>query len=120
MIFVLSHSTARQRAIEAVRDAPDGYVVRVTQKTRSLEQSALMWALLNELSKQVIWHGQKLTAEEWKDMATAALKNQKVVPGISGGFVVLGARTSKMTRAEMSELIDFLYAFGAEHEVIFA
>jgi len=82
MIFILSHQQARQRAIEAVRDAPEGYVVRVTPKTRSLESNALMWVLLGELSAQVTWHGQKLSAEEWKDMATAALKNQKVVPGM--------------------------------------
>lgn len=87
--------------------------------TRSSEQNALLWAMLDEVAKQVTWHGQKLTADEWKDMATAALKRQKVVPGIDGGFVVLGSRTSRMTIAEMTELIDFLDAFGAQQGVKF-
>lgn len=43
--FVLAHATARQLAIEAVRNAPDGYVVEVKPKTRSPEQNALLHAL---------------------------------------------------------------------------
>jgi hypothetical protein len=71
-----------------------------------------MWSCLGDIAKQVDWHGQRLDEEAWKDMATAALKRQRVVPGIDGGFVVLGERTSKMTIAEMVELVDFLHAFG--------
>jgi hypothetical protein len=52
-------------------------------------------------------------------MATAALKKQRVIPGIEGGFVVLGDSTSQMTIAEMGELMDFLEAFGAQHDVRF-
>lgn len=78
-----------------------------------------MWAMLHDVSEQVVWHGQKLAPEDWKDMATAALKRQRVVPGLDGGFVVLGQRTSKMSKADMSELIDFLEAFGAQQGVRF-
>lgn len=81
-------------------------------ETRSMAQNSLLWSCLTDIAKQVDWHGQKLDEEAWKDMATAALKRQRVVPGIDGGFVVLGTRTSKMTTGEMTELIDFLHAFG--------
>jgi hypothetical protein len=77
-----------------------------------------MFAMLTDISHQICWHGMKLTKDDWKTMATAALKQQRVVPGIENGFVVLGTSTSKMTVAEMSELIEFLYAFGAEHGVV--
>jgi len=73
---------------------------------RSLEQNRMMWANLEDIAQQVIWYGVKLTKDEWKDVLTAALKKQKVVPGIEGGFVVIGARTSKMTVPEMTELIE--------------
>lgn len=86
-------------------------------ETRSTAQNRMLWSILNDIAKQVEWHGQKLDGEAWKDMATAALKRQRVVPGIDGGFVVLGQRTSKMTIAEMTELIDFLHAFGDQHSV---
>ena len=118
-VFILAHATARQRAIDSVRSAPDGYRVEIRQQTRTLEQNARMWAMLGEIAEQVVWYGQKLTAEEWKDVLTAGLKRQKVVPGIDGGFVVIGARTSKMTRTEMAELTEVAYAFGAQQGVRF-
>ena len=86
---------------------------------RSLEQNRLMWANLEDIAQQVIWHGVKLDKQEWKDVLTAGLKKQKIVPGIEGGFVVIGARTSKMTIAEMNELIELATMFGAQQGVKF-
>lgn len=92
-------------------------VVSVKPETRSLAQNALMWSCLTDIARQVEWHGQRLSPEDWKDMASAALKRQTVVPGIEGGFVVLGQRTSEMTVAEMSDMVTFLHAFGDEKGV---
>lgn len=117
--FVLSFRQARERALEAVRNAGDDYIVTISEPKRSLVQNALMWVLLGELSRQVNWHGRYLTPENWKDMCTAALKQQEVVPGIEKGFVVLGTSTRKMTKQEMSDLIEYIYAFGAQHGVEF-
>ena len=75
--------------------------------------------MLTDVSKQVDWYENKLTPEEWKDMFTAALKRQKVVPGIDGGFVSIGSRTSQMTVSEMTDLIELMNAFGAERGVKF-
>lgn len=94
-------------------------IVEVKTETRSLAQNRRMWAMLRDLSAQVDWHGQKLTDEEWKDVLTASLKKQKAVPGIDGGFVVLGARTSAMTIQEMTELQDLISAFGTQQGVKF-
>jgi hypothetical protein len=79
----------------------------------------MMWANLEDIAQQVTWYGVKLTKDEWKDVLTAALKKQKVVPGIEGGFVVIGARTSKMTVLEMTELIELSTAFGTQQGVKF-
>jgi hypothetical protein len=118
--YVLVHAEARRRAMAAVAEAPQGFGVTIAAPTRNLEQNAKLWATLGELADQVEWHGQKLTAAEWKDCLTAALKKQKVIPGIDGGFVVLGSSTSRMSKAEMSELLEFAIAFGAQHGVEFA
>ena len=40
--------------------------------------------------------------------------------GIQGGFVMLGKSTSKMTISEMSEVIEFLYSFGADRDVVWS
>lgn len=78
-----------------------------------------MWANLEDIAQQVVWFGQKLDKQEWKDVLTAGLKKQKIVPGIEGGFVVIGARTSKMSIAEMNELIELSTMFGAQQGVKF-
>jgi len=118
-VYILAHSLARKNAAQAVMQAPDGWIVTIQEKTRSLEQNSKLWATLNDLSRQVVWHGQKLTPENWKDVLTASLKRQTVVPGVDGGFVVLGQSTSKMTKGEMVELIELILAFGAQQGVKF-
>ena len=94
-------------------------VLEVKPQTRSLEQNSRLWAMLSDISEQVEWYGRKLTPDDWKNVFTASLKKQDVVPGLDGGFVVLGVSTSKMTKAEMSDLQTLMEAFGAEKGVIF-
>jgi hypothetical protein len=114
--------TAIIAAYEAAKEqlqAGRKLVLTLTEETRSVEQNAKMWATLAEIANQVDWYGQKLTAEEWKWVLSASLKKQRAVPGIDGGFVVLGQSTSKMTIAEMSEMIELSVAFGAQQGVVF-
>ena len=89
----------------------------IKREKRSLDQNALLWSCLTDLSKQVEWYGQKLTKEEFKDLLTAGLKKQKAIPGIDGGFVMVGSNTSSMTKEEMSDLITLAHAFGDERGV---
>lgn len=110
---------SRERAIEAIKQAQDGFVVEIKPQTRNLEQNAALWAKLTDISQQVDWYGNRLTEEEWKDVFSAALRKQKVVPGIDGGFVVCGQRTSKMTKSEFSEMLELITAFGIERGVKF-
>ncbi len=121
-IFNLVHPTARQRAVQAVMQAPEGYRVEIKERTRSLDQNALMWELLTSLSKQLQWpiNGkmQTLSPEDWKDTLTASLHQEnRITQGIRGGFVMLGRSTSKMTVHQMTDLIDLIYAFAAEQDV---
>lgn len=99
-----------------------GHELELTIKPakRSLSQNARMWAMLTEISVQVDWHGRKLAPEDWKHVFSASLKKQDAVPGLEGGFVVLGLSTSKMTKAEMADLQTLMEAFGAQQGVHFA
>ena len=115
--YKLVSDQVRAHCIDEIARAPLGKVVIVQDPTRTLEQNALMWAMLADISAQVDWYGQKLTSEEWKDVFSAALKRQKVVPGLDGGFVVCGQRTSKMTKGEMSDLVELMSAFCADRGV---
>jgi len=101
-------------------NVPEGTTVEFRAPRRSLDQNALMWSLLGQISKQVEWFGKLRSPEDWKDLATAALRGAEFVPGLTPGTIVpLGMRTSQMTSAEISELIESLYAFGAEKGVHF-
>lgn len=68
----------------------------------------------------MVWYGKKLDSESWKHIFSASLKGQETVPGINGGFVVLGQSTSKMRVSEMRDLITLIHAFGAERNVRFS
>lgn len=109
----------RDRACRWVRQAPIGSTVEFKAPRRSLDQNSLLWARLTDLSRQLMWHGQHLTPEDYKDVLMASLRRARVVPGIDGGFVPIGMRTSELTKAEFAELLDLIDAFGAQHGVVF-
>nr|WP_282104055.1 recombination protein NinB [Marinobacter alexandrii] len=91
--------------------------ISLGRKRRSKDQNAKLWPMLTDISQQVEWYGQKLSKEDWKHMLTASLTKQRAVPGIDGGFVILGQSTSRMNKELFSQLIEVIYAFGAEHGV---
>ncbi|WP_231886166.1 recombination protein NinB [Marinomonas atlantica] len=92
-------------------------VVRLGRRKRSNSQNAKLWAILNDVALQVEWFGEMLEPEDWKHIFTAALKKQKAVRGIDGGFVVLGTRTRNMSKEEFADLLELIQAFGAERGV---
>jgi hypothetical protein len=109
---------ARQNAIRYVQEAPQGFSVTVAEPSRSLDQNARLWALLADVSAQVEWHGRKLDSESWKHVFTSSLKKLDVVPNLEGtGFVALGLSTSRMSKRELSDLMELIAAFGAERGV---
>ena len=117
-VLTLSNDIARKAACRFVMESPDGYVARISEPTRTLEQNAHLWPLLDIISREVDWYGQRLTAEEWKDVFSASLRGQKAVPNIDGtGFVVCGQSTSKMGKKEFSDLLEIIFAFAAERGI---
>lgn len=117
--YTIAHADSRRYIANLVMNAPAGHVVTISEATRTNEQNRLLWPLLTCLAQQITWHGQKLTPDDWKHMLTSTLKKQRVVPGIDGGFVVMGLSTSQMSKADFSELVELIYAFGAQHNVNF-
>ena len=70
--IILRTPTIRQFAASYILDAaPDNCVVTFKENTRTLEQNARLWALLTDVSEQVIWYGKKLNPDEWKVVFTA-------------------------------------------------
>jgi len=122
-IYFLVHDEARKRAMEDVRTAPEGEVVRIGEATRSLEANAAQWPILAAFSKQKQWpvNGklETLTADEWKHVLSAAFEkeNVRLAQGLDGGVVMLGGRTSKFGKKKFSDWLDFLNAAAVELDV---
>jgi hypothetical protein len=123
----LTDDQRRHRAAEAIRRAPlpdSGQTWEVAvhpyEDTRSLDQNSKMWACIADVAKQVEWHGKRMSKDDWKQVFVCALKGQQAVPGIDGGFVVLGGSSSRLKKREFSDLIEIIYAFGAEHDVVWS
>ena len=119
--LVITGEIARKAICRYVLSAPLGHVVTIKEATRNLEQNAKMWAMLADIERQTTWHGMKLNAEEWKDLLSAGLVQSKVVPNMQGnGFVILGQRTSKLTKSQFAALIELIMAFGTDRGVVWS
>jgi len=92
-------------------------VVTLSREKRTPAQNRRMWAVLKDVSEQVEWHGRRLSDEDWKHIFSSAVEQQEAVPGISGGFVVLGVSTRGKPKAWFSDLFEIINALGAEHEI---
>ena len=120
--FVMAHATARTRAKEAIDQAPDGYIVRISPPKRSLEQNAKLHAELQEIAETIKWAGEYRDIEVWKRLLTAAWARCRsepvqILPAVDGhGFDVLYQRTSDLSIKEMIDLIEYVQAWRAEHE----
>lgn len=124
--FVLRPDNGRDRMAAAWRFACQflelGRSVKVTveeaEPLRTLDQNDKLNAMCGDVAAQVEWHGQWLGRDDWRHMFVASYrKGQRVVPGIDGGFVVLGASSRKLTKRECADVIEIIYAFGAERGV---
>ncbi|MCC3749730.1 recombination protein NinB [Rouxiella badensis] len=127
--FYLRNEQYRSNLIEKIKQLPldpsKPFAVEVSPPKRTLSQNRKMWPLLHDLSLQVVWYGEKYDEEEWKDLITALVakmkkQEQKTAPGIGGGVVMFGSRTSKMRVSEMVEVIEAIYWFGTEQGVTFS
>lgn len=116
---------SRRLCAEYVMQAPDGWAVVVKEPTRSLEQNAAQWPILEAFSQQLQWpvNGQMvtMTADEWKDVLTAAFERESVRLAMAfdgPGVVMLGQRTSQYGKRKFSDWLEFLHAAAAARGVV--
>jgi hypothetical protein len=111
----------RERAARWIDQAPTGTRVIFKESKRSTAQNDRMWAMLTDIAMQLPWHGIKLSPDDWKLVFLDALNREmRLVPNIDGnGFVNLGRSSSNLSKAEFTQLIELMLAFGANHGVTF-
>lgn len=125
-LLVLDSDFQRRKAVDWIWKAPSGARVEFKAAKRSLPQNELMWAMLTDVAQQLLWHGQRLSTLDWKLQFLDALhrardEELRIVPNIDNtGFVNLSTSSSDLSKDEMSDLIEIIYAFGAKHGVTFS
>ena len=119
--FPLRNEQDRARAIQIIQrvDLGAGYVWTMKDEGRTDPQNRRMWAMLRDISRQVEWYGQMLKDEDWKHIFSASVQQQRAVPGLDGGFVVLGVSTSKQSKKWFNDMFAVMEAFAAEKGVKF-
>lgn len=97
--------------------------IEVRPEKRSNDQNALLHALISEIAAVVEWAGKKRDLETWKRLLVASWlrargESLEVLPALDGkGIDVVYAPTSKLTKAELSELVEFVSAWAIENGV---
>lgn len=117
---ILRADIQRQLAKSLIDKAPVDALVSISEPKRTLDQSAKMWAMLSDIARSKPL-GRRHTPDEWKALAMNACGwDCQFVEGLDGRPFPLGFRSSKMTKAQLSSLIEWLYAFGSENGVIWS
>lgn len=116
--IIIASDRQREIAHKLVDRAPPFAVLNIREATRTGEQSAKMWAMLSDVARARP-NGRILKTEGWKAMFMDMIgKQPSWEPNLDGtGVVCIGYKSSRLTKAEMSDLIEQIYSFGADHQI---
>lgn len=107
----------RNLAKSLIDKAPDNAVVKISPERRSDDQNAKMWAMLSDVSRAKP-EGRRHIPEIWKCIFMAACGHEVAFEqGLDGKPFPIGFHSSKLTKAQMSDLIEMIYSYGAQHGV---
>jgi hypothetical protein len=118
-LLILASDTQRATARRWLEQAPPGSRIEFKGPVRTLPQSAKMWAMLTDVATQKEHCGRRYVADDWKILFMHALgREARFIPALDGhGFIPIGQSSSDLSKEEMSDLIEFMTAWGAEKGV---
>lgn len=114
---ILEGSGSRATAHRLIDAAPAGSVLNVKAPKRTLDQNALMWSRLSDISRAKP-EGRMHTPDVWKCIMMNACGHQvQFVPGLDGEMFPIGFKSSRLSKDQMTKLLDFIDWYAAEHGV---
>lgn len=115
--IILRGPDQRSLACRLIQSAPDDAIVNVRVASRTTDQNAKLWAMLSDLSRAKP-EGRRHPPEIWKALTMHACGWEvQFQTGLNGEPFPVGYRSSRLTVAQCSDLIEFIYSYGAEHGV---
>ena len=116
--IILCGPSQRQIAKQLIDRAPPGAVVKISAAGRTLSQNDKLWAMISDISRAKP-QGRAHTPEVWKALFMSACGHAvQFETGLDGQPFPVGFRSSRLTKQQMSDLIEFIYAYGSEHGVV--
>jgi hypothetical protein len=107
----------RSRARVLIDKAPSGFIMELREPRRTLDQNDKLWAMLTDVSVAMP-QGRRHTPDDWKAIFMNACGWEcQFLEGLDGRPFPQGFRSSKLTKTQMSALIDFIDAWGTENGV---
>ena len=114
---ILRGGRQRMLARQLIEQAPGDSVVTIRAPSRSLEQNARFWAVLSDISRAKP-EGRMHTPEVWKNLMMHACGHAvQFEMGLNGQPFPVGFRSSRLTKSQMSDLLEFATAWGTERGV---
>jgi len=116
--IILNGEYSRSQAHRLIEKAPHGAVLNIREAKRTTDQNNLMWALLSEISRAKP-EGRMLTPDVWKSLFLHSLDHaQRFEMALDGkGMVPVGFRSSRLTKAQFSDLIEVIHEYAARHGI---
>lgn len=116
--IILHGPSQRAFAKQLIDRAPKDAVLNVREAKRSREQNDKMWAMLSDISRSRP-EGREHTPEVWKALMMHACGHEILFAmGLNGQAFPVGFSSSRLTKDQMSDLIEFVYEYGSRHGVI--
>jgi hypothetical protein len=117
---ILRGDAQRVLAKNMIDAAPINAVVRIAPEKRSLDQNAKLWAMLSDISRAKP-EGRRHTPEVWKCLFMNACGHEVAFEtGLDDRPFPIGFHSSSLTKAQMSDLIEFIYEYGARHNIVWS
>lgn len=119
--IILNTHGDRLKAVDLINRAPKGTRVEVKGARRSLPQNDHMWLLLTDVASQKEHCGRKYTPDQWKVIfMNACGREVQFIPSLDEStFIPWGQSSRDLSKDEMSALLEFILAWGAENGVRF-
>lgn len=120
-MLVLVSPEIRQRAARWAAQLPEGTRVEFKAPKRTLEQNSRLWAMLTDVATQKQHAGRRYTPDQWKVLFMHACGREvQFIPALDNStFIPWGQSSSDLSKQEMTDLIDFIFHWGAENGVTF-
>lgn len=118
LTFIISNEHQRQRAMQFLQTCPLGTVLTAKPSLRTIPQNDKMWAELSEVAAAKP-EGRSHPPHVWKalamDMAGCKPQWERGLDGT--GIVCVGYKSSRLTKAEMSDVIEAIRCYAAQHGI---